>query len=386
MYENGKKFNTDPKNLSDSDQQYLAIQNRIKNTAQNSAKGVSVNVLKAKERKLIFAKDILALYQGVVANGQIGVNNAVFVENKIKQFEVLAANDSVDFEGEFVPRADIQVRREKASKLVESWIGLARKSSDEINVLDLREATDIDPIATEAVILEGLTEYFAHRDYSGAMRKFKDAVRRGEKYEAINTDVDRQNLQISLNACAILATKSRNLNMAFNYWTEASKLKTPQSDEVIQNIKRFAAIARPGNAGIYLSKSDQKKFNTMHAAFNVGANGSGKGGWNFSNPIRADGQPHAQLGFLAKKFEGGVQDNTSSLLDFVCLVCDGVGHAECPFESCQRGLVEKRRKEFIILNNGQRVPNIVHFKETCPTCSGKGSVRCWGCAGSGKQD
>lgn len=414
--ENGTTFLTDPANLCESDQTYLAQMrnsdvDKPQDSSQSSADSrteYSVAHLRAKERKLIYARDILALYQSVKDKGGINAENGVFVENKIKKFKPLAKVDAIDFINEFVPKSEVPGRRKKATNLVSQWINAARAADGRIEVDKLREATETDPISLDAAILEGMHYYFFARDYQKAMRSFKAAMARGKKYQSLHSEADKNNWICALSGCAVLSVRARNFKKAYEHLNEIAAISQEVPNEVRHNLLRIARLARLENAGIDITKSESLKFEKLFDKLGLSVGGSN--GWFFINPYNQTVQ-HKNLKFLLGKYSKGVStseprrasgrgggglgrggvisgsgSSAMSFEDFVCLLCEGTGQASCPNAACNAGVVKVPTTVWVqVTPYGDKVPQRKNISTTCKVCGGTDKVRCWGCEATGIQ-
>ena len=111
----------------------------------------------------------------------------------------------------------------------------------------------------------------------------------------------------------------------------------------------------------------------------------GSNGWVFPFPYSQSGQ-HENLGFLLGLYADGVgQAKPGCFEDFVCLICVGSGSARCPHFGCVQGVIKVPTFVDRVLPNGDVVKVRINIPKKCPTCSGDGYVKCWGCEAKGVQ-
>lgn len=387
----GTELLTDPANLSDEDRAYLQklrdhLPRRDDAAAEELSRGgeISVARMRAAERRLVLAKDIFDYYRQLEDSGRISADNAVFVENKLRQFQPLKSQNAIDFGNEFVPESEVPVRREKARKLVDQWLDVARKSNGDVELNLLKEATDTDPIGTVAALLEGMHYYFYSRDYEKAYRSFRDAADRGERYRVVHTPADRKNYEIALNACAVLAIRSKNAPRARSYFEEVVQNFDVQDVGigVKSNLRRTARLARLEDVGIDVPKSQSLKFEELFRT--LGIQIGGENGWIFPFPHSETG-PFQSLEFLLGKNADGVALGDDGFEDFICLLCEGARQARCPNPRCVKGAIEVPTWVWVQRTETIRDRVRKNVVQRCPRCRGNANVSCWGCDASGTQ-
>ena len=414
----GSQFTTDPQNLSAGDQQYLQSMGKP-GDSPSAAKLTLPAKLRNLERKTVRAVDFLKSLEDALRAGNLDAADKTAVQQKIAELKPLAAKNGLHVEGEYLSPAELDQRKAQAATLVDEWIQDALASQEKkIDIKRLRDATKLAPVSTEAAILSGMVEYFAHGDPEKASRHFSDAVKRGRRYETINSLIDNTNLSIAMNAAAVAEIRDGNFFRALDLFAESIQKSDIQAKQISANISRFHRMARFSSCGIDLPNNkaklrqllelktesqkyyDDQSLSTWFKEWRSTANLSGLlgdevaklakpnlpaeqifgPGWSFPSPVSSEGQVR-DLGFIVRINQ--VVPGRHGLIDHNCLVCDGSQKIRCRHEACQKGKVTIKKKELQNTPAG-KVYIDKNLDVPCPQCKGVGIEDCASC-GKGSQ-
>ncbi len=72
--------------------------------------------------------------------------------------------------------------------------------------------------------------------------------------------------------------------------------------------------------------------------------------------------------------------NWNGVEDRWCMNCEGLNHIKCYNRSCKSGAIVSRKREPFTLPNGNTAYRWVNQRARCPTCDGKGRIKCPHCS------
>lgn len=171
-----------------------------------------------------------------------------------------------------------------------------------------------------------------------------------------------------LNNLALVRLRTGQEHLALRHWEALLAATQPVPPEVVQNLRRFQALAHSGD--IRLSSSRRKALDAL--AIQAAQDGT---------PLRPN------VGFLylpLKLVDGQTIGWTQPRFyhDRWCVVCSGRGAVRCPDPDCARGTVRASASRLLYVDplTRTRVVQSVPVRATCRVCKGQGWIDCKKCS------
>lgn len=187
---------------------------------------------------------------------------------------------------------------------------------------------------------------------------------RAERLLSRCNQLDPQHIP-TLNNLALMSLRRNNYRRAVHLWGTAAGL-APENAEVKHNLQCLLRLARANRLPLDPSVVSSIERLCAEAGRNDPPRGRSHDGWRF--------MPYGQS-----------QDYDSSYTDCRCLHCGGTRTVPCNASGCNGGTVGVQRSEVVDrARNGMPIIHKYTVRQPCSRCSGRGTVPCPTCGGTGR--
>ncbi len=300
------------------------------------------------------ARLAVQIHEALLSDSTIGAEQRAAIQEQLAAWSRLAAPPDHTWSPGTEAASAGAPGAPEVEELLRSAASLIAARSHEAARDKLTEAIRQDPEDIRASLTIGLIDALREGDFDAAENRFNGCLRKRPEDVA------------SLNNRALTEVRMKQLRRAVRDWEKAVE-QAPECPEVLHNLRRCKYLHERNVLALdaatlkaideVTARADASRF-----SFNSGVH------WKY---------------MAAKASASGVTGwpGSESLEDRACVVCNGLGHVDCPNRNCRKGSVRVMQTRVVGRNpvTGAKITETVPVPVPCRTCRGQGRVPCKAC-------